>query len=265
LPASTFERTVSSMGTVVSFKVVGHESEREAAVARAEGWFLRIDDECSRFKPESEVSRLAARAGEAVVVSPLLFEVVQFALAIAAASGGAFDPTLGADGASWRDIALDAEASTITLSRPIILDLGGVAKGLAVDLAARELAPLENFAVNAGGDLFLAGTNARGEPWAIGIQHPREPEQLIETLHLSNTAICTSGDYERGAHIMNPRSGAPAGGLLSVTVVAPSAMVADALGTAAFVLGPVDGAAFLRSQDVRGILFTNALERIDTP
>jgi thiamine biosynthesis lipoprotein len=207
-------------------------------------------------------------------VSPLLFEVVQFAFAIAAASGGAFDPTLGADGASWRDIALDAEASTITLSRPIILDLGGVAKGLAVDLAARELAPLENFAVNAGGDLFLAGTNARGEPWAIGIQHPREPEQLIETLHLSNTAICTSGDYERGAHIVDPRgglaaiaprSGSPAAGLASVTVVAPSAMVADALGTAAFVLGPVDGAAFLRSQDVRGILFTNALERIDTP
>jgi thiamine biosynthesis lipoprotein len=262
------------MGTVVSFKVVGHESDREAAVARAESWFQRIDDECSRFKPESEVSRLAASAGEAVVVSPLLFEVVQFAVAIAAASGGAFDPTLGAAGASWRDVALDAEASTIMLARPIVLDLGGVAKGLAVDLAARELAPLENFAVNAGGDLFLAGANARGEPWAIGIQHPREPEQLIETLHLSNTAVCTSGDYERGAHIVDPRHGRAveasrgddgSARLASVSVIAPSAMVADALGTAAFVLGPIDGAAFLRSQDVRGILFTDTLERIDTP
>jgi thiamine biosynthesis lipoprotein len=234
-------------------------------VMRAEGWFQRIDDECSRFKPASDVSRLATRVGEPVVVSPLLFEVVQFAVAIAAASGGAFDPTLGADGASWRDVELDADASTVTLKRPIVLDLGGVAKGLAVDLAAKELAPLENFSINAGGDLFLAGANPRGEPWAIGIQHPRDKEKLIETLHVSNSAVCTSGDYERGAHIVNPRSGLPAGGLSSVTIVAPSAMVADALGTSAFVLGPVEGAAFLRAQDVTGILFTDALERIDTP
>jgi thiamine biosynthesis lipoprotein len=262
------------MGTVVSFQVVGHEREREAAVSRAESWFQRIDSECSRFKPDSDVSRLATRVGEPVVVSPLFFEVVQFAVATAAASGGAFDPTLGADGASWRDVSLDTDARTITLARPIILDLGGVAKGLAVDLAAKELAPLENFSINAGGDLFLAGLNALGEPWAIGVQHPRDPEKLIETLHLSNTAVCTSGDYERGAHIVDPRGSASVGAergdpttasLVSVTVIAPSAMVADALGTAAFVLGPGDGAAFLRSQDVRGILFTDALERIDTP
>jgi thiamine biosynthesis lipoprotein len=251
------------MGTVVAFQIVGNEGTRDAAIARAEEWIRRVDDECSRFKPESDVMRLAATSGEPFAVSPLLFEVVEFALAVSAASGGAFDPTIGTAGASWRDVTLDAEEKSITLARPLVLDLGGVAKGLAVDLAARELAPLENFMVNAGGDLFLAGANLNGEPWTIGVQHPRERDQLVETLRLTDTAICTSGDYERGAHIFDPASGEPAGGLASVTVIAPSAMVADALGTAAFVLGPQRGAAFLRSHGVRAILMTTDLERID--
>lgn len=253
------------MGTVVTFRVVGHEAERGEAVERAEAWIRRIDDECSKFKPESDVSRLATRAGEAVAVSPLLFEVVEFSLAVAAASGGAFDPAAGSPGASWSDVTLDPEARTITLARPLVLDLGGVAKGLAVDLAARELAPLENFLVNAGGDVFAAGRNESGEVWAIGVRDPRNPGACIETLRLSNAAVCTSGDYERGAHIIDPRTGGPARGMASVTVIAPSAMVADALGTAAYVLGPVDGAAFLREQDVRGIMVTADLERVDTP
>ena len=134
--------------------------------------------------------QLADRAGVPVVVSPILFEAVQFALAVAEDSDGAFDPTIGADleargfneeyrsgaavhsgvapdaSVSYRDVVLDAEQRTITLRRPLLLDLGGVAKGLAVDLASRELAPLEHFAIDAGGDLFLSGHNAADEPWA---------------------------------------------------------------------------------------------------
>jgi thiamine biosynthesis lipoprotein len=260
---SVLAHTVAAMGTVVSFQVVGHEDTRDAAIAGAEGWIRRVDDECSRYKPESDVMRLAATPGEPFAASPLLFEVVQFALAVAAASDGAFDPTIGTSGASWRDVSLDEASRTITLARPLVLDLGGVAKGLAIDLAARELAPLTDFMVDAGGDLFLGGANRHGEPWSIGVQHPRRPEELIETLRLSDTAVCTSGDYERGTHIVDPRSGEPASALSSVTVIAPSAMVADALGTAAFVLGPQRGTAFLRSHGVRAILMTSDLERLD--
>ena len=75
---------------------------------------------------------------------------------------------------SYRDIAVDAEAKTIALGRPLLLDLGAVAKGLAVDLAAHELATCRDFAVNAGGDLFVSGHNAEGDAWNVGIRHPRE-------------------------------------------------------------------------------------------
>jgi thiamine biosynthesis lipoprotein len=171
---------------------------------------------------------------------------------------------------SWRDVRIDAQARTVTLCRPLVLDLGAVAKGLAVDVAARELAIFDNFAVDAGGDLYLAGHNADDRPWSVGIRHPRE-QSLIETVQVSDTAVCTSGDYEKrspkdpGAHhIVDARTGETAAQLASVTVLAPTAMVADALATAAFALGPAQGASFLERHGVRGILFTPSLERIET-
>src|SRR5205807_8455196 len=139
---------------------------------------------------------------------------------------------------SYRDVQLDPERKTITLRRPLILDLGAVAKGLAVDTAARELQPAGSFAIDAGGDLYLAGRNPAGETWTVGIRHPRLHDQLIETLRVSDQAVCTSGDYERRGHeghghILDPRTGQPADEVASVTVVAPTAMLADAIATAA--------------------------------
>ena len=84
----------------------------------------------------------------------------------------------------------------MTLHRPLLLDLGAVAKGLAIDMAARELQPFENFAIDAGGDLYFGGCNAAGEPWSVGIRHPRG-DGLLDTLRVSDAAVCTSGDYER--------------------------------------------------------------------
>ena len=151
---------------------------------------------------------------------------------------------------------LDPDRRTITLLRPLTLDLGAVAKGLAVDTAARELEPFKDFAIDAGGDLYLGGLNAQGEPWSVGIRHPRHEGELIARLRVSNQAVCTSGDYERltpGAttahrnehHILDPRTGASPRGVASATVVASGAMLADALATAAFVLGPEDGIELL--------------------
>jgi thiamine biosynthesis lipoprotein len=289
------------MGTVVRIEVVRHsdnesqKAERRLGVERAIEWFRHIEASCSRFDPESELRQLTEqRVGVPVSASEVLVELVRFAVALAEETGGAFDPTVGHrmeqrgfdreyrtgsivrtvidsdDAVSYRDIRLDAHERTITLLRPLVLDLGAVAKGFAIDMAARELAVFENFAIDAGGDLYLGGCNARGEPWSVGVRHPRDEHQLIDTLRVSNTAVCTSGDYERradravGHHIIDARTGESVTSAASVTVVAPLAMVADGLATAAFVLGPVRGIQLLERHGVSGVIVTPSLERFAT-
>jgi len=299
--SGVYLHTTVAMSTVVSIQVIGHDeaperaAARDAAVARATDWFARVEACCSRFDPDSELRRLSTAIGAPVPVSAMLFEAVRFAVAVAEDSDGAFDPTVGlameaagfdrhhrtgevaralpgegADAVTYRDVILDADARTIRLARPLVLDLGAVAKGLAVDMAARELAPLRNYAIDAGGDLYLAGCNQDGAPWAVGVRDPRRPEEVIDTLHVSDLAVCTSGDYERrgssgrGHHLLDPRTRGAATALASATVVASSAMVADALATAAFVLGPVHGLQLLERSGVEGLLVTPARERVAT-
>ena len=299
--SSDIRRSVALMGTVVTIHVVAaaetnrdDAAEREKAVERAFEWFSRVEECCTRFEAGSEVMQLASQVGVPVRVSTLLYEAVQFALALAQESEGAFDPTVGYAmetrgfnreyrsgqpiqssidpeiSVSYRDVRLDADRGTITLLRPVILDLGAVAKGLAVDLAARELRRFQNFAIDASGDLYLAGRNPDGERWSIGIRHPRRASDLIDSLRVSERAVCTSGDYERrssndnGHHILDPRRGSPANSVASVTVVAPNAMLADALATAAFVLGPQEGIRLFDRLGVDGLIVTPQLERYAT-
>ena len=286
------------MGTVVTIHVVRPESDApgvDDAMDRAFGWFREIESRCTRFSGQSELMQLTAQTGKPVAASAILYEAVQFALLVAEESGGAFDPTVGHrmeargfnrehrtgevvdsgiapdEAVSYRDVALDPERRTITLRRPLTLDLGAVAKGLAVEAAARELAPFRDFAINAGGDLYLGGSNPQGAPWSVGISHPRREGELIDTLQVSNKAVCTSGDYERrvpGAveehHLLDPRTGTSAHAVASATVVAPVAMLADALATAAFVLGPEDGIQLLNRMGVEGLIVTPALEHYET-
>jgi thiamine biosynthesis lipoprotein len=213
---------------------------------------------------------------------------------LAEESGGAFDPTVGHrmaargfnrehrtgqvvrsaiapdDDVSYRDVHLDPDRKTITLLRPLTLDLGAVAKGLAIDTAARELQPFKNFAIDAGGDLYLGGLNEHEAPWSVGIRHPLQDDELIASLRVSNQAVCTSGDYERRTpdgvshHILDPRTGASCHVVASATVLAPTAMLADALATAAFVLGPQDGIEFLDRMGVNGLIVTPELKRYET-
>ena len=304
-PDGVYRQTVLVMSTYVTIQVVGQvvgqDVRNEAGdktidpagrVERAFGWFRQVEACCSRFDADSELMQLSARIGEPVPVSALLFEAVQFAVAVAAESAGAFDPAIGhtmeargfnrehrtgqivrtglaATGpVSYRDVELDPASRTITLRRPLVLDLGAVAKGLAIDMAARELSPFRNYSIDAGGDLYVAGCNPAGTPWSIGIRHPRHDGQLIDSIRVSDMAICTSGDYERRSsssvadhHILDPRTSSAATALASVTVAAPTAIVADALATAAFVLGPVDGLGLLERQGVAGLAFSPSLER----
>ena len=290
------------MGTVVSLRVVGaaHEAEVRDRAARAFGWFGRVEASCSRFDPLSEVMVLCREVGRPVVVSDLLFGLIELALELARRSRGAFDPTVGLsleragfdrhyrtgerihtpsatptagdERPTYRDIQLDTRRRSVTVRRPLVLDLSALAKGLAIDLAARELAGYPGFAIEAGGDLYLGGVNERGAPWLVGIRHPRIPGALIDTLALSNMAVCTSGDYERRVdagpishHLLDPRRGHSAVRAASATVVAPTAMLADGLSTAAFVLGPRRSLPFLEDAGADGLIVTPRLERKETP
>jgi FAD:protein FMN transferase len=307
VPGDVYFRTVMLMSTRVTIQVVGHGADEQQAIERRESverafeWFRRVEECCTRFDPQSEMMRLTTQTGIPVQVSALLYEAVQFAVAVAEESEGAFDPTIGypmeargfnreyrtgqmvrtdfvgqavstaSNAVSYRDVCLDPVQKTITLVRPLVLDLGAVAKGLAIDMAARELISLEDYAIDAGGDVYVAGCNPDGAPWSIGIRHPRRDEELIDSLRVSNVAVCTSGDYERrsstedGAHhILDPRTGTSADAVASVTVVAPTAMVADALATAAFVLGPAAGIQLLERQGVQGLMVSPTLERYST-
>ncbi|HUR21372.1 MAG TPA: FAD:protein FMN transferase [Vicinamibacterales bacterium] len=285
-------RSEIHLGTVVTISVADAPGSSEA-VARAFEWFRHVEARCSRFDPSSELMQLTQRSGTAIVASDVLFEAVRFAIELAACTAGAFDPTIGhvmedrgfnrehrsghvvrtaiaapAD-VSYRDVECDADARTITLRRPLILDLGAVAKGLAIDMAARELRPFHNFGVDAGGDLYLGGTNPAGAPWAVGIRHPRIDGELIDVIHASDLAVCTSGDYERrsgtGHHIVDPRTGQAAASVASVTVVGPTAMLADAVATAAFVLGADEGLALCDALGLDALIITTNLDRRETP
>lgn len=282
------------MNTLVTIHVVRSGNDVESAMDRAAGWFHEIESRCSRFDRNSELMQLTSRAGAPAPASAILFEAIRIALMVAEETGGAFDPTVGRrmeargfnrqhrtgetvqsecapdEDVSFRDVLLDPDHGTITLRRPLTLDLGSVAKGLAVDAAARELEPFRDFAIDAGGDLYLGGSNPRGEPWSVGIRHPRNENGIFTALRASNQAVCTSGDYERPGpsggerHILDPRTGDSANAVASATVVACTAMLADALATAAFVLGPEKGVDLLHRLGVDGLIVTPELQCYET-
>jgi len=146
------------------------------------------------------------------------------------------------------------ESSTIHLPAGIGLDLGGIGKGLAVDAAARLLAPLGNFLVDAGGDLYAHGNAPECQGWIIGVQSPWDPDADIAMLRTTRTAVATSSSVRRRwqvngrwyHHIIDPRSGLPAEGRqVSVTVVAPRATEADVRAKVAFILGWPRGMRYL--------------------
>jgi len=268
------------MGTVVEITLLdgGAENNAEAALEAAFNAMAEVEACMSAHRDDSETARLNVAAGP-LEVSAATAEVLELGLRVAAASGGAFDLTLGRLKALWgfdgdgprvpddaeiaaalRGIgpeALRLEGRRVTKGDAVLgIDLGAIAKGYAVDraVAALQAAGIRRASVNAGGDLRLLG-NHGGRPWRIGIQHPRDPQGVLVTLELAAAAVVTSGDYERffevdGVryhHILDPRDGRPADACQSVTVVAASAAEADALATAAFVLGPEAGRLLVES------------------
>ena len=239
----------------------------------------RLERLLSYRDSESEVAKINRAAGKKpVAVSPETVEVIREALAYGEISGGAFDPTIAPLLELWgfqegdyrvpgpeelREAAgavdyrlVEAEETSVRLARPgMALDLGGIAKGYIVDrgLDLLKRRGISHALINAGGDVGILGPKADGSPWRVGVKHPRNETLLAVIPWDRRGAIVTSGDYERffekdGVryhHILDSQTGAPAHALTSVTVVAPTAVQADALSTAIFVLGPERGLALV--------------------
>lgn len=235
-------------------------------------------------EPDSEIIRINKAAGkEAIQVSAETLSVIQTALEMSRRSGGAFDITFAAMRGlwkfdedldkvipppaeiarrrrliNWRDVLLDAKAGTVKLRRAgMRIGLGGIAKGYAVDRCAAVIRGqgFRDFMVQAGGDLYVAGRKGAAN-WMVGVRDPRGgPRDVIARMPIEDHAFSTAGDYERAFilagkryhHIIDPKTGYPATAARGVTIFAPTALIADALDDAVFILGPKKGLALVAS------------------
>lgn len=251
----------------------------DAAFAAVLAEFDRLDALLSEWRPDTPISRLNAAGGRPVPVPAEALALLQIALDLAAVTQGGFDPTFATLAGLWRfdgttprptaeqiaarlpavgyrHLRLDAAAGTAQLTDPATrIGLGAIAKGYAVDRARALLAErgVRDFCLKVGGELYCAGEKAPGQPWVVGVRHPRHADQILVGLAVRDAAFTTSGDYERYVdrggvrdhHILDLRTGYPARGVQSVTVLARSPVEADALSTGVFVLGVTAGLALI--------------------
>ena len=281
---SIYEKTRLSMGTFVTVKVVaGSAARAEEIIDAAFREVKKIERLMSHYRDDSEVSRLNQAAHrQALVVSPETFEVLLRSGEISRDSGGAFDITVGPLIELWqkaarenrlplperiaeararvdyRKVILNKETKAVSFARPgISLDLGGIAKGYAVDKAIEAIRKCgaTGALVEAGGDIYALGWRPDGKPWRIKIQDPGGGDSDPGVVQVKDKAVVTSGNYrrfveiegKRFSHIIDPRSGLPAEGIASVTVIAREATLADALATALSVLGETEGLRLVES------------------
>lgn len=268
------------MGTIVNLTIVGSDpAAARQAIQATLGEMAKLETELSRFRPDSELSRLNA-AGRVEPAGSALKAILEQALEISRLSNGAFDVTVRPvldvfERAQAEDrlpdpIEIDAARALVNYRRiqwddrsvqladpGMSVTLDGIAKGYIVDRAASILRTrgYPNVLVEAGGDLMAAGAKEAGLPWKVGVQPPRkQTEGMVATFTLDGRAAATSGDYMhyftpdfRNHHILDPRTGHSPQELACATVIAPSAMLADGLATAVMVLGSESGLSLASS------------------
>lgn len=285
IPAGMGREQFRAMGTTITLLLPETLLYTGTQVTRQ--LFARWERVLSRFLPESELSQLNRRAGNPVRASDLLFHVLRAALTAAEESDGLFDPTLltqlqhmGYDrsfdalpavlpeneqlsrpGGAWREIQLSYLRKSVTLPEGIGIDLGGIAKGMAVDAALKQLRLLgiRTALINAGGDLAVIGMPAGYESWPLAIEG-RERSWVIPFTY---GALATSGisrrQWRQGDqarhHLIDPRTGESAqSGLWSVTVAASTCEQAEVAAKSAFLLGEEQGRKFLNKRGLAGLL-----------
>lgn len=273
------------MGTAIVVELWADErAAGEAAIEAVMQEMHRIDRTMSPHKPDSELSIVNRDAAtRAVPVSDEMARLIARAADFSRLSAGAFDITFAAVGnlydyrqgvrpteselaaaraaIGWQRLVLDAQARTVRFARPgMRIDLGGFAKGHAIDNAAIILRArgIEHAMVSAGGDSRVIG-DRRGRPWTIGVRDPRRPGEVVAMLPLEDTSISTSGDYERyfdaeGVrfhHVIDPQTGKSPSCIQSVTILADDGLTCEALSKIVFVMGIERGMTLIGSQ--RGV------------
>lgn len=273
------------MGTFAHLKTIAKDQETaKICVESAFAELQKVDDLMSNYKSDSETSRLNSDAAKRPIkVSASTFMVLQKSVEFSRLSEGAFDITIGPLAELWRSAAeansvpteaelavarsrvgyeklfLDVNEMTVRFAvEGMKLDLGGIAKGYAIDMAieAMQNGGAIGGMVDVGGDIRCFGTPKDRNAWRIGLQNPSDPQgsdEVLLILKLTNAAIATSGDYRRFvlvegkkySHILNRNTGASAEKTSSVTIISQNAINADALATAVSVMGPQKGLALI--------------------
>jgi len=289
----------ATMGTTWSINLVAPRSVPLLdALTGVQKELDRVVAQMSTWEADSDLSRFnRAPAGTWHVLPEEFFAVLTYALSVAEASGGAYDPTIGPlvnlwgfgpdpkrtaepvaadlDAArarcGWRQVLLEPEERRALQPGGLYIDLSAVAKGFGVDLAARYLrnAGVGDFLIEVGGELRGEGTKPDGTPWWVALERPPsgglEPTETVAALH--GLSIATSGDYRKFveidgrhlSHTIDPRTGRPvAGKPAGVTVLHPECMKADALATAITVLGADEGMRFAERHDLAALSLTRA-------
>ena len=279
------------MGTRIQVELWSDdEAQANGAIDAVMEEMERIDRDMSTYKPDSEVSRVNDNAAKGPMeISPELFDLLTTALEYSRITEGAFDITYASVGymydfrahkrpteeqieaalpaVNYRHVILDPEKHTVFFSQPgVRIDLGGIGKGHAVDrgIAILQARGVQHALVTAGGDSRIIGDRF-GKPWIVAIRHPDDKDRVIAKIPLVDTAISTSGDYERyfdedGVryhHIIDPHTGHSASKVRSATVLASTATRTDGLSKTAFVLGADEAIRIYNSlDDVDAILVT---------
>jgi len=287
-----YRKSMVLMDTLVTITVVTDSADRaEKAMDRAFAEIGKLDTLLNFFSEKSELSMINRNAGlSGVRVSPETMEAVEKAIEISEKTGGAFDITIGPEISQWnfslrikpedesikrrlrlvnyKLIQLDKARSTVHLKeKGMLMDLGGIAKGYAADKAVEELKKngITSGLVAVAGDVKAFGRKPGGKGWTVGIKNPRSTEkndEIMATVELNDAAISTSGDYQRYFildgkrfhHILDPKTGYPAGGCQSVSIIAGDGVYTDAFSTGVFVLGPEKGIELLQSMGFEGLI-----------
>lgn len=289
---SEFTFTRFAMGTVVEYTIIApNRNVARKAMLEAQKEVERVEKTFWEGNPKSDIYRFN-HAEKGIKASDEILASLERAEKYYRSTNGKFDvcikpvfdlydfkakivPTdielknaLQFSGKSTICYKIDSTNTKInlikTLSKKSAITIGGIAKGYAVDRAVQILKKngIRHAIINAGGDIYCMGTK-NGEPWKIGIKHPRKPKEILEVIELSNQAVATSGDYykfffhdgKRIHHLINPQTGKPSYLSQSATVIANSAEEADSLATALFVAGKIEGMAWIEKMpNVIGLL-----------
>ena len=279
-----FTESYTLMGSAFELTVVTHDkAEAQEHIATAKNEIERIELLISSWDSNSETSSINQNAGiKPIKVSKELWDLIDRSQQISKITSGAFDLTFAAVDQIWKfdgseavmpdadliqasvskigynQVQLNKEQSTVFLpQKGMKISFGAIGKGYAADRAKQllEARGVVGGIINASGDISTWGTQPDGSPWTIGIVNPMNKEKVFSWFSLEHKAVVTSGNYEkfihingkRYSHIIDPRTGIPSNGIISCTIFASKAELADALATATFVMG-VESGLFLIDQ-----------------